>query len=181
MHCALPLRRRNQRAKDPIMETLRLHVMAFAAFMLVWVGLAHASSPMRLPVDPAPLAVIGSDDIAKARFSIEIARTGTEHSRGLMFRTDLPDDRGMLFVFPNERPRAFWMRNTPTPLDIVYADANGRIISIAANTVPFSTQPIPSDGPAQYVLELLAGTSQMLNIGVGDRLMHPAIADQSSD
>ncbi|MCR9123823.1 MAG: DUF192 domain-containing protein [Phyllobacteriaceae bacterium] len=146
--------------------------------MLVLVAaslVALANEPMRLPVDPAQLAVTSADGKERARFDLEIARTGDEHMRGLMHRTDLPADRAMLFVFDAAGQRAFWMKDTPLPLDIIFAAEDGTIVRVARDTVPFSTVPIRSGAPALYVLEVHAGTTEALGIVAGDRLVHPAI------
>lgn len=103
-------------------------------------------------------------------FTVEVAVTAPERSRGLMFREEMAADHGMLFIFEQEGDRYFWMKNTPLPLDIIYIDAAGSIVSIAADTTPFSEQTIPSGAPAKYVLELNAGTSAERGIKVGDRV-----------
>lgn len=136
---------------------------------------AIAQEPMRLDVDPTT-ARIERDGRLKAEFFIEIATTSDQRSNGLMHRRDLPKDRGMLFVFEGEAIRYFWMENTPTPLDIIYADADGVIVHIARDTVPFSRMPIPSIAPAQYALEVHAGLSAQAGIEPGDRIAHPKIA-----
>jgi len=165
MHPAIPIRS-------------RLTAIALAVLMVLGASLAVlADEPMRLPVDPAPLSVVAADGEVRARFDLEIARTGDEHMRGLMYRTDLPGDRAMLFVFKAVGQRAFWMKDTPLPLDIVFAAENGTIVRIARNTVPFSTVPIRSGAPALYVLEIHAGTADAFGIAAGDRLAHPAIGD----
>ncbi|MEN0001272.1 MAG: DUF192 domain-containing protein [Pseudomonadota bacterium] len=143
--------------------------------LCAFVSACSADHPQRLPVDPAPLQIIGADGAEKAFFEIEVADTGAERGAGLMHRTDLPRDRGMLFVFPDEAERFFWMQNTPSSLDIIYADADGVVGSIAKSTVPFSTQPIPSGFPAKFVLEVLAGVADEVSIAPGDRLSHPLI------
>ncbi|WP_306146090.1 DUF192 domain-containing protein [Roseibium sp. MMSF_3412] len=102
------------------------------------------------------------------RFTVEVAVSAPERSRGLMFREEMAADDGMLFIFEKEGDRYFWMKNTPLPLDIIYIDAAGKIVSIAADTTPFSEQTIPSGAPAKYVLELNAGTSAERGIVVGD-------------
>ena len=147
-----------------------------AVLLLIWAGLALAREPMRLDVDAQALVVAAPDGTERARFDIEIARTPSERQMGLMFRTDLPRDRAMLFVFDDEAPRSFWMRNTPTPLDIIYADGAGVIVSIARDTVPLSMRAIPSGAPARYVLEVHAGLTGLLGIRPGDALRHGAIA-----
>lgn len=118
-----------------------------------------------------PLTVVSAS--GEHRFMVEIADTDEERARGLMFRESMAADRGMLFKFPDERERSFWMRNTYISLDIVYIDANGRVVSIARNTVPFSEASIPSYGPARAVLEVNAGTADRLGWRAGDRIEHP--------
>ncbi|MET1415374.1 DUF192 domain-containing protein [Roseibium sp. HPY-6] len=110
------------------------------------------------------------------RFQVEIAATDRQRSRGLMFREEMAADHGMLFIFESEGDRYFWMKNTPLPLDIIYIAANGAIVSIAADTTPFSEKTIPSGAPAQYVLELNAGTAAKLGIDVGDKVSSPSMA-----
>lgn len=129
---------------------------------------------MRLPVHPDKLSIISLDELI-ASFDIEIARTVEQRSAGLMHRRDLPKDRGMLFEFEDVSERFFWMQNTPTPLDIIYADEFGTIVHIAQNTTPFSTIPIPSRQPAKYAFEIHAGLSAQLGIEAGDRLSHTII------
>ena len=93
--------------------------------------------------------------------------------RGLMFRDRLGADRGMLFVFENEEPQSFWMRNTRIPLDIMYFDGALRFVSVAS-AAPCTTQACPSypsKGPARFVLELKAGQARELGIATGDPLV----------
>ncbi|MEP3047394.1 MAG: DUF192 domain-containing protein [Roseibium sp.] len=115
-----------------------------------------------------PLEVVSAKTTHE--FVAEIAATYRERAKGLMFREEMPDNHGMLFIFETESDRYFWMKNTPLPLDILYIDAMGRIVSIAANTVPFSEKVIPSGAPARFVLELNAGTAKKLGISAGDQV-----------
>jgi len=112
---------------------------------------------------------------------VEIARTREELSRGLMWRTDLDADAGMLFVFGNSAPRTFWMKNTPLPLDILFLDDAGTVVNVAAATTPYSEAPIPSAGPARYVLEVNAGFAAKHGIGAGARVELPAEAIRTAD
>ena len=139
-----------------------------------------AQQPQSLPVDPVKLLVMGQNGSQKTEFEIEIAADARQRRTGLMHRVDLPRDRGMLFVFEEEKNRAFWMKNTPSSLDIIYIDANGIVVSIARAAVPFSTAAIPSNGPAKYVLEVLSGVADEVGIVVGDQMVHTRIgvADQ---
>jgi uncharacterized membrane protein (UPF0127 family) len=113
---------------------------------------------------------------AEARFAVEIADTPEERARGLMFREQMDRDAGMLFVFEQSREVAFWMRNTPLPLDIIFVDSHGVVVRIAADTTPFSETPLPSGAPVTAVLEINAGLSAQLGIAPGAELRHPAFS-----
>ncbi len=86
-------------------------------------------------------------------------------------------DAGMLFIFPDEAPRSFWMKNTPLPLDIVFIGADRRIVSIAAGTKPYSTERIPSGAPAMFVLEVNAGFCERHGIEAGQSVRLPEAGD----
>ena len=106
-------------------------------------------------------------------FNVEVARTPEQQERGLMFRTDIPKDGGMIFApYPagggGPRAASFWMKNTPTPLDIIFIRPDGTIAAIAENTVPFSETPVASGEPVDAVLEILGGRSAELGIAPGD-------------
>ena len=106
-------------------------------------------------------------------FTVESAKTLDEQARGLMYRTDLKPDGGMLFwPYPaaGGGPVAanFWMKNTPSSLDIIYIRTDGTIARIAENTVPFSEAAVPSGEPVGAVLELMGGRSAELGIAEGD-------------
>ena len=104
------------------------------------------------------------------RFRVEVAATPQEQARGLMFRTEMGADEGMIFISQVPQVRSFWMRNTVIPLDIIFIGPDGRIMNIAADTVPYSETPILSDGPAMAVLELNAGTAALLGFGQGAKV-----------
>ena len=132
----------------------------------------EAGSPMILPVDPAPL--VAATDQGDVRFQIEVADTPEERSRGLMFRERMPENQGMLFVFPQSLPVGFWMQNTILPLDLLFVSEEGEVRAILPG-VPFSTDTISPGVPVRFVLELNAGTAERQGIAVGDRLSHPII------
>jgi uncharacterized membrane protein (UPF0127 family) len=122
-----------------------------------------------------PLTIITAS--GEHRFMVEIADDDAERERGLMERPPLADDRGMLFQFPDVAERGFWMRNTPSPLDIIYLDPRGRIVSIAKNARPNDDTVLPSNGPASGVLEVRAGRADEIGAKAGDRVRHPFFAE----
>ncbi|QYF87993.1 DUF192 domain-containing protein [Brevundimonas sp. PAMC22021] len=146
--------------------------MAAAALLVL---AACGSAP---PVDAdgqalEPLTIVTAS--GRHAFMVEIADDEPERERGLMYREPLPADRGMLFQWPGEpaREQGFWMRNTPSSLDILYLSPDGRIVSIAPHATPMSESTIPSNGPANGVLELRAGRAQEIGARAGDRIEHP--------
>jgi len=134
------------------------------------------AEPMRLPVDEHPL--VFETGKGKVSLDVEIADTDAERMRGLMFRTDFPDDRAMLFVFDETRTVMMWMKNTPLPLDMVFVGRNGEIATIRDNTEPFSEAIISSVVPVGFVIELRAGAARRLGLAIGDHVRHPAICGE---
>jgi hypothetical protein len=129
----------------------------------------------------AMLALAGCDagepyvEVEGQRFVVQIADDDPTRARGLMFVDQMPDDEGMLFIFPEERPRSFWMKNTRIPLDIIYIDRDFEIVSISADTPPCRSRTrrcpnYPSEGPAQFVLEINGGLAAEYGIEAGDRV-----------
>ena len=106
-------------------------------------------------------------------FSVEIVDNDADRAKGLMFRKELPEGKGMLFDFQREQDVSFWMENTYISLDIMFIRGDGTILRIAENTEPLSTKMIPSGGPVRGVLEVIAGTSRKFGIAPGDRVAHP--------
>ncbi len=108
----------------------------------------------------------------RARFQVEIAATQAEQARGLMFRKALAPDRGMLFTYKRPQPAAYWMKNTLIPLDIIFIQPDGRILSIVRNARPHDETPLPSGGLVLGVLEIAGGRAAQLGILPGDRVLH---------
>ena len=107
------------------------------------------------------------------RFSVELAETQEKQALGLMFRDNMPQDHGMLFIFPDDALRSFWMKNTRIPLDIFYFNSKLELVSVAENARPCRTRSCPgypSTGPAKYVLELNSGKAAELGAKPGDLL-----------
>lgn len=130
---------------------------------------AGAGAP-QLPISPL---LIRTADGAKHSFTVELARTPAERAQGLMFRTSLAADGGMLFDFKELESVAMWMKNTLIPLDMLFIARDGRIVRIVERAVPLSLAPIPSGEPVLAVLELNGGTAARLGLKLGDRVIHP--------
>jgi uncharacterized membrane protein (UPF0127 family) len=109
--------------------------------------------------------------LAGHRFSVEVAETPAEQAHGLMDRTSMPADHGMLFVFGENAPLTFWMKNTLIPLDMLFFDSQYRLVAIQANAQPCRSTPCrlyPSGVPARYVLEVNAATAARIGARQGN-------------
>jgi uncharacterized membrane protein (UPF0127 family) len=111
--------------------------------------------------------VLTPEGSVAAALVVEIAETPAARARGLMGRVLADFMAGMLFVFESAQPQTFWMRNTPSSLDMIFVDAGGRVLNIAAHTTPMSDQLYSSGGPAKYVLETKAGFADRFGIRPG--------------
>ena len=114
-----------------------------------------------------------SVEIGGKRYSVEVADTDQKQMLGLMYRDEMAADHGMLFVFPKEAPRSFWMKNTRIALDIMYFDKNLNMVSASMDTKPCRVSrcpTYPSIAAAMYVLELNAGVAHELGVGPGSRM-----------
>ena len=159
-------------------------ILAVAAMVFVVAGLgiflalpqADADQSMRLPVDPAPLVAVTAT--GERSFTVEVADDVNERSAGLMFRESMDDDHGMLFVFQQTRPVAFWMRNTPMPLDLIFIGQDGLVKAVKPGE-PMSEATITPGEPVRFVLEFKRGTAERAGITRGTELRHPLI-DQAA-
>ncbi|HKL34964.1 MAG TPA: DUF192 domain-containing protein [Salegentibacter sp.] len=104
------------------------------------------------------------------QIDIEIADNAYERQTGLMYRESMEDEQGMLFIYDNEAPRAFYMKNTYIPLDIIYFASDSTAVSFQKNAQPQDETSLPSGEPAQFVLELNAGLADDWNIEIGDKI-----------
>ena len=123
-----------------------------------------------ISADFSELKIISGDKIHQ--FDVEVANTPSLRSKGLMFRSEMAEDKGMLFDFGRTLDVTMWMKNTEIPLDMLFADSSGIIITIARETEPYSTRVISSGGKVKYVLEILGGVADRLGLKVGDKLQH---------
>jgi uncharacterized membrane protein (UPF0127 family) len=138
-------------------------------------GLALVLSPLLAGCDASPAGLpMTSMRIGNRNFNLEIAATDGSMERGLMKRDSMPEDHGMIFIFPGDEVRDFWMKNTRFPLDILFADGHGRIVSIHQMDA-YDEHHTSSDLPARYAIELNRGAADAAGVKVGDQLPLPPL------
>lgn len=121
----------------------------------------------------APTATSQAVELRGHRIGVEVAADDASREHGLMERTSMPADHGMLFVFPDAAPRSFWMKNTLIPLDMLFFDSNRKLVKLLTDVPPCKADPCPaypSTAPARYVLELNAGAASKIGVHEGDRI-----------
>lgn len=145
-------------------------LLAATALLALQATTACAQEPLAPPSKPLPrVSVI----LAKTRFATQVATDDRSRAYGLMNRTSMPEDTAMLFVFRHAEQRAFWMKDTKIPLDILFFDAHRRLVSAQLDAQPCRIDPCtiyPSNAPAMYVLELAAGTARRIGVSDGATL-----------
>lgn len=152
-----------------------------AIILVLLIGLAYSCKEEKKKSKVTPIEIAfkkegellllkASNDSIIKPLNIEIADDEYQTETGLMYRKTMEDSQGMLFIFPDSQYRAFYMRNTQIPLDIIYIDANRTIVSIQKNAKPFDETSLPSEGPAKYVLEINAGLSTEWKLEKGDKI-----------
>ncbi|HEY6420621.1 MAG TPA: DUF192 domain-containing protein [Candidatus Binataceae bacterium] len=138
---------------------IRVGPFALLVILLATFGCARGSS----------VSIVAHDGASRVQVAVEIADTGAQRETGLMYRTHLDERAGMLFVFSDASELHFWMKNTVIPLDMIFADARGRIIGIVANAEPYSETPVGVKGASEYVLEVNGGFCARHGVQPGDR------------
>ncbi|MGH8232981.1 MAG: DUF192 domain-containing protein [Rhodanobacteraceae bacterium] len=141
--------------------------MLLPVFSVALACAACAATPTASPT--APSVVLHGH-----RFTVELANTPAEQAHGLMGRTEMPVDHGMLFVFQDSEPRTFWMKDTLIPLDMLFFDDTHRLVTILKDVPPCKADPCPiypSVKPARYVLELNAGIAAKFEVRKGDLIV----------
>ena len=156
----------------------------FVEFIALGVVLAVAATLQvamnRETASVAPVTIAGEV------FTLDVARTPREHADGLSDRPGLDASGGMLFIYQADQVRTFWMRHCLVPLDLVFLDASGRVVSWHTMPVePYDTPPseltrYSSGEPCRFAIELRAGTVDRLALGVGDRVDLPWLLAGSS-
>ncbi|EJF87961.1 hypothetical protein ME1_00925 [Bartonella vinsonii subsp. arupensis OK-94-513] len=158
----------------------RGHIVILALFLiLLEVSVGLAKQPIEIPIDSVPLEIQTKQ--GKVTYRVEIAFTQSQAEAGLMYRTHFPRDRAMLFKqqgnkqLKDKKEFFMWMANTSLPLDMIFLNAKGVIVSIVEKTTPFSKDIISSGVAATFALELNAGEVSEKQIQQGQRVIHPAI------
>jgi hypothetical protein len=127
------------------------------------------------------VAIVAPDGSVRAVVKVELADTPATREMGLMYRRELAVDAGMLFVFPAPLAASFWMKNTPLPLDMIFADATGRVIGMVEGAEPFSERTVGVQGLSKYVLEVNAGAGARIGVRPGDRLDFRGFTPEARD
>jgi len=157
------------------MKNLKLIIACIVFFAgLAW-GLLPALAQQQAQEILLPLEeLVVETSVGKFTFSVEVADNQTERATGLMFRTEMAPNHGMLFDFGKTEPIAMWMQNTVLSLDMVFIEPDGTVLRIASNTTPFSRDIITSGGPVSHVLEINAGMATQIGLKIGDQIIHPS-------
>lgn len=132
-------------------------------------------SPIKIEFKKEAELELSRADSLIAKFDIEIADDDFERQTGLMNRHSMEDSQGMLFVFDDENFRSFYMKNTYIPLDLIYLDKDGKIVSFQLNAQPLDESSLPSNSPAKYVLEINAGLAEQFGLQVDDQMIFSLI------
>ena len=150
------------------MRRLAPSLTLFAALLLPALGLAEPTAPQ--PTLPTQAMTISGHGGPPHGFTVEMALTPEQQETGLMFRREVPADKGMMFIWPEPRDVPMWMKNTLVPLDMVFIGSDGTVTRIAENTVPGSLAAISPGGAIKGTLELQGGLTEKLDIRVGDKV-----------
>jgi uncharacterized membrane protein (UPF0127 family) len=143
-------------------------------------------------IEPSPTAIVQGPEFEEEgrlafieapgdtikTISIEIAEDDEERIQGLMRRSHMAQEMGMLFIFDEEEEQSFWMKNTKIPLDILYVNAQKEIVTIYKHTQPYSESPIPSFKPALYVVEVIGGFCDTFGVEEGDYIVFERVENQ---
>jgi uncharacterized membrane protein (UPF0127 family) len=148
----------------------RRRLLSLFALLIVAVPVGVAAAALQ-SFATAQLTIVGKD--GNHRFTVELAETPAQMTQGLMFRTSLAADAGMLFDFKKPTMATMWMHDTLIPLDMLFVDAKGVIVNIVERAVPQSDAILAAASPVRAVIELNGGTASRLRIVPGDRVLFP--------
>lgn len=149
-------------------EKCGLFAGALALGLLLWLQNSDGAEPGTVVFGETILTIEATQGVQS--FQVEVAQTPEQLARGLMYRTELAQNAGMLFLFPRERRVGMWMRNTLIPLDMIFITGSGQVAEVVPDTRPLSEEMITPRQPVQAVLEVRAGTAASLGIRPEDRV-----------
>ena len=156
---------RQSNPRNPFL--LRVCLRDLRAFAVIFLLLSTTTGCK--PQYPLPITEI---NIGNHPFTIEIATAFKDQEKGLMYRDHLDPDHGMIFISETKQIQNFWNKNVNFPLDLLFLDEAGNIVSIK-HMKPYDITDVPSDAPARYTIELLGGTAANLGLKVGDHIALP--------
>ncbi len=141
------------------------------ARLIIVAWIVIALMPVLAACEATPeVTIVSADQTVRGVVKVEIAATPDARELGLMYRNHLDDNAGMLFIFPAPNGAQFWMKNTVIPLDMLFADANGKVLGIVANAQPYAEALLGGFSGTVYVLEVNAGYAAKHHVAIGDRL-----------
>lgn len=153
-----------------------ISLLVLVTFFLLPADAQEVGVPQSLT--STPLEIVTDEEVYT--FEVEVARTQEEMAKGLMFRTEMPENHGMIFDYNPPRWASMWMKNTYIPLDILFIESDGTILNIVENTTPFSLVSISAIAPVRASLELNAGVVKTLGIEPGDMIRHELFGNASN-
>jgi uncharacterized protein len=163
----------NENNKIRVIKSVLLALFLIFGGQVVMTGGAAAAQPApHFASEPLSIASQGGKSYA---FTVEVAANDAQREYGLMFRTEMAADHGMLFEFDTVQRVQMWMENTVLPLDMLFLDASGKVTHIVENAVPYSQTIVDSGGLVKYVIELNGGIAKKLGLAVGDRFFAATI------
>ena len=155
-----------------------LILVLFCAGCAFWAGFAGADKTTNQPVVPpafetSEIKLLPGGARPPVTLTVKLAKSEAQRRYGLMFTPDVPDRHGMLFIFETDAVRRFWMKNTQIPLDMLFFDSAGHLVSLIRSAEPFSLTPRVSTGPVRYVLEINGGEAAKLGVQPESQLLLP--------
>lgn len=154
-------------------KTLRIFLWGFMTALFISCGDDEKESEIETPeitFTKEGEAFLLKNGVQVKKLDIEVANTPYEWSTGLMYRESIEDEQGMLFIYPGEAQRYFYMKNTYIPLDIIFYSKDSTVVSFHENAQPLDETSIPSKEPAKFILEVNAGKAMEWNIEIGDKI-----------
>lgn len=157
--------------KTPFWKTKKVLIALIPVIVFIFIYFFYIKKSTNEPVwvKEGEVTFLSKDTRSQlSSIDVEVAMTPAERSQGLMYRSKMEENHGMLFIFDRDEMQSFWMKNTIMPLDILFIDSKGVINTIHHNTVPYSEKPIPSKGKSQFVVEVNGGYCSRHGIKEGD-------------